>query len=177
MRCSPTFRLGNDFAGAGTAALEIETPREPARAHLRSVPRARQRSSTSPRRRRHFCARPGRGVPRDRGDANRRVRSHRARTGVVSIGSAERKSPAHEHFLQMERAGFEPAASDLQTRPIARRRMTRANRIGMTEPKSALLANLARHRWTTVRSHRARTAAAEVGNDPRHPSRAAALPP
>jgi hypothetical protein len=60
----------------------------------------------------------------------------------------------------MERAGFEPAASDLQTRPIARPHLTPTNRIRMTEPYSGVLLNVTRHRSTTVRSHRARTAAA-----------------
>jgi len=42
----------------------------------------------------------------------------------------------------MERAGFEPAASDLQTHPIARLHLTPTYRIGMTEPKSALSSNV-----------------------------------
>jgi hypothetical protein len=41
----------------------------------------------------------------------------------------------------MERAGFEPAASGLQTHPIARPHLTRIDRIGMTEPKSAVTPN------------------------------------
>jgi hypothetical protein len=64
----------------------------------------------------------------------------------------------------MERAGFEPAASDLQTHPIARPRLTPTDRIGMAEPKSASPANEARHRSTAVRSHRARMGAAYMGN-------------
>jgi hypothetical protein len=43
----------------------------------------------------------------------------------------------------MERAGFEPAASDLQTQPITRPHLTRIDRIGMTEPKSAVMPNVA----------------------------------
>ena len=60
----------------------------------------------------------------------------------------------------MERAGFEPAASDLQTHPIARPRPTPTDRIGMTEPKSRGVSNVTRRHSTMVRSHRARTGAA-----------------
>jgi hypothetical protein len=64
----------------------------------------------------------------------------------------------------MERAEFEPAASGLQTHPIARPGLTPTDRIGMAEPKSASPANEARHRSTAVRSHRARMGAAYMGN-------------
>jgi hypothetical protein len=60
----------------------------------------------------------------------------------------------------MERTGIEPVTSGLQTHPIIRRYLTPIDRIGMTEPKSAFSANVARHHSTAVRSHRARTAAA-----------------
>ena len=117
----------------------------------------RRRYSTSLDGVRHVdVTRPGSTTP----DSSRRVRSHRARTAVVSFGTAERRVPANRLFLAMERAGFEPAASDLQTHPIARLHLTRADRIGMTEPKSAVRPNVARHRSTAVRSHRARTIAA-----------------
>ena len=43
------------------------------------------------------------------------VRSHRARTAVVGLGTAEPKDPANGQFPAMERAGFEPAASGLQS--------------------------------------------------------------
>jgi hypothetical protein len=58
-------------------------------------------------------------------------------------GTAQRQVPANCFFLAMERAGFEPAASDLQTQPIARRHLTPTDRIGMTEPKWPVLSNLA----------------------------------
>jgi hypothetical protein len=57
----------------------------------------------------------------------------------------------------MERTGIEPVTSGLQTHPITRRRLTPTDRIGMTEAKLADSANAARHRSTTVRSHRARS--------------------
>jgi hypothetical protein len=60
----------------------------------------------------------------------------------------------------MERTGIEPVTSGLQTHPIVRHRLTRTNKIGMFEPKSAGSPNSARHGSTAVRSHRARTAAA-----------------
>jgi hypothetical protein len=60
----------------------------------------------------------------------------------------------------MERAGFEPAASGLQTHPIARPHLTPTDRIGTPELKLAFSSNATRHRSTVVRSHRARTAAA-----------------
>jgi hypothetical protein len=68
--------------------------------------------------------------------------------------------------FQVERTGIEPVTFGLQTHPITRLRLTPIDRIGMTEPKLALLANVARHRWTAVRSHRARTAAAWSDNAP-----------
>jgi hypothetical protein len=43
---------------------------------------------------------------------------------------------------------------------IGRPHLTRTDRIGMTEPKSAFRANDARHRSSAVRSHGARTVAA-----------------
>src|SRR5207247_10847177 len=85
------------------------------------------------------------------------VRSHRARTAVAGVETERRKAPVNEDFLEMERAGFEPAASDLQTHPITRPHLTPTNEISMTEPKSAVPPNVARHRSTGVRSHRART--------------------
>jgi hypothetical protein len=60
----------------------------------------------------------------------------------------------------MERTGIEPVTSGLQSHPIARLHLTPTNRIGMAESKSPFSSNLARHRSTPVRSHRARTAAA-----------------
>jgi hypothetical protein len=54
--------------------------------------------------------------------------------------------------------------SGLQTQLIARPHLTLTDRIGMTEPKSAVVPGLARHRSTAVRSHRARTGAASMGN-------------
>jgi hypothetical protein len=45
-------------------------------------------------------------------------------------------------FRDMERAGFEPAASGLQTQPITRPRLTAIDKNGMTEPSSAPSANL-----------------------------------
>jgi hypothetical protein len=45
-------------------------------------------------------------------------------------------------FRDMERAGFEPAASGLQTHPITRPHLTPTDRIGMTEPYSALWPNV-----------------------------------
>jgi hypothetical protein len=56
----------------------------------------------------------------------------------------------------MERAGFEPAASDLQSQPIARPHLTPTDRIGMTEPYSAFC----RTSPDTVRQRSARTALA-----------------
>jgi hypothetical protein len=64
----------------------------------------------------------------------------------------------------MELTGIEPVTSGLQTQPITRPHLTRIDRIGMTEPKSTFLSHVIRHRSTTVRSHRARTAAAQIGN-------------
>jgi hypothetical protein len=58
----------------------------------------------------------------------------------------------------MERTGIEPVTSGLQTHSITRLHLTRTNKIGMTEPKSAFSANVAQHRSTAVRSHSARTA-------------------
>jgi hypothetical protein len=58
----------------------------------------------------------------------------------------------------MERTGIEPVTSGLQTQPIVRRHLTRTDRIGMTEPKSALSPNVAGRRSIAVRSHRAGTA-------------------
>src|SRR5919108_3074199 len=55
--------------------------------------------------------------------------------------------------------------SGLQTHPIARPHLTPTDRICMTEPKSAFSPDVSRHGSTEVRSHRARTAAAQVGND------------
>jgi hypothetical protein len=60
----------------------------------------------------------------------------------------------------MERTGIEPVTSGLQTHPIARPHLTPIDRIGMTEPKSAVAPDVARHGSTAVRSHRARTGAA-----------------
>jgi hypothetical protein len=42
----------------------------------------------------------------------------------------------------MERTGIEPVTSGLQTHPIARPHLTQTDRIGMTEPKSALSSNV-----------------------------------
>jgi hypothetical protein len=64
----------------------------------------------------------------------------------------------------MERTGIEPVTSGLQSHPMARLHLTPINRIGMAEPKSAFSPNLARHRSTPVRSHRAGTGAAQIGN-------------
>jgi hypothetical protein len=61
---------------------------------------------------------------------------------------------------RVERTGIEPVTSGLQTRPIARPHLTPIDRIGMTEPKSAVVPDVARHRSTAIRSHLARTAAA-----------------
>jgi hypothetical protein len=58
----------------------------------------------------------------------------------------------------MERAGFEPAPSDLQTQPIARPHLTRTNKIGMTEAHSAFC----RTSPDTVRRRSARTALARA---------------
>ncbi len=63
-------------------------------------------------------------------------------------------------LLPLERTGIEPVTSDLQTHPIARPHLTPTDKIGMTERKSLLSANLAQRRSTAVRSHRARIAAA-----------------
>jgi hypothetical protein len=60
----------------------------------------------------------------------------------------------------MERAGFEPAASDLHTHAITRPNPTAIDRIGMTEPNSAFASNVIRHGSTAVSSHGADTAAA-----------------
>jgi hypothetical protein len=60
----------------------------------------------------------------------------------------------------VERTGIEPVTSGLQTHPITRPHPTPTDRIGMTEPNSAIASNVIRHRSTAVRSHRARTAAA-----------------
>jgi hypothetical protein len=64
----------------------------------------------------------------------------------------------------MERTGIEPVTSGLQIQPIARLHVTPMNKIGMDEPSSAFSPNAVRHRSTAVRSHRARTAAACLGN-------------
>jgi hypothetical protein len=58
----------------------------------------------------------------------------------------------------MERTGIEPVTSGLQTHPMTRPDLTPTNRIGMTEPKLASTLDVAPHRSTAVRSHRARTA-------------------
>jgi hypothetical protein len=42
----------------------------------------------------------------------------------------------------MERTGIEPVTSGLQTHPIARPHVTPINRIGMTEPYSAISSNV-----------------------------------
>jgi peroxiredoxin len=44
------------------------------------------------------------------------VRSHRARTAVAHVETAQTKVRAKGRFIRMERAGFEPAASGLQSR-------------------------------------------------------------
>jgi hypothetical protein len=75
-------------------------------------------------------------------DTNRQVRSHCARTAVVDADTGAKKKPANRPFLVMERAGLEPATSGLQTHPITRPHLTPTNKIGMTEPKSALLSNV-----------------------------------
>jgi hypothetical protein len=66
----------------------------------------------------------------------------------------------------MERTGIEPVTSGLQSHLIARLHLTPTNRVGMTEPKSALSQNEARHRSTSVRSHRARTLDVVTDNIP-----------
>jgi len=43
--------------------------------------------------------------------------------------------------LPMERAGFEPATSGLQTHPITRRHLMPTDGIGTTRPKSAFSSN------------------------------------
>ena len=48
-------------------------------------------------------------------DTNQQVRSHHARTAVVELDAAEPKVPANTLFLEMERAGLEPATSGLQS--------------------------------------------------------------
>jgi hypothetical protein len=88
------------------------------------------------------------------------VGSHRARTAVVGFGTAAPKDPANGQLLAMERAGFEPAASGLQTHPDATRHLTALDRTGVVEPKSPFSSNAARHVSTVLCSHRARTAAA-----------------
>jgi hypothetical protein len=75
-------------------------------------------------------------------DTNRQVRSHRARTTVVGAETMIHEAPANRQFLVMERAGFEPAAFGLQTHPITLRRLTPTNKIGMTEPYSAISSNV-----------------------------------
>jgi len=60
----------------------------------------------------------------------------------------------------MERTGIEPVTSDLQTHPTARPHLTPTDKIGMTERKSFLSANLGQRGSTAVRSHRARIVAA-----------------
>jgi len=52
----------------------------------------------------------------------------------------------------MERTGIAPVTSGLQTRPIARPRLTPSDRMGMTEPKRASTSDVARHRSTVVRT-------------------------
>jgi hypothetical protein len=42
----------------------------------------------------------------------------------------------------MERTGIEPVTSGLQTHPIARPHLTPVDRIGMTEPNSAISSNV-----------------------------------
>ena len=42
----------------------------------------------------------------------------------------------------MERTGIELVTFGLQTRPIARRRLTTTDRFGMTDPKPALASNV-----------------------------------
>jgi hypothetical protein len=42
----------------------------------------------------------------------------------------------------MEHTGIEPVASGLQTRPIARPHLTPTDRIGITEPYSAISSNV-----------------------------------
>jgi hypothetical protein len=64
----------------------------------------------------------------------------------------------------MERTGIEPVTSGLQTHPDTRLRLTPIDRIGMDEPDSGSLSNIIRQGSTEVRSHRARTAAACLGN-------------
>lgn len=64
----------------------------------------------------------------------------------------------------MERAGLEPATSGLQSQPTPRPHLTPTNRTGMSEAKLADSLNVARRRSTSVRSHGARTAAAEMDN-------------
>jgi hypothetical protein len=64
----------------------------------------------------------------------------------------------------MERTGIEPVTSGLQTQPITRLRLTPIDGIGMDEPDLGLLSNIIRQGSTEVRSHRARTAAACLGN-------------
>jgi hypothetical protein len=144
--------LTNAVSRAGATGLEPAT----------SGVQGRRRCSTSPDAgRQTLVTRPHSTTP----DTNRRVRSHRARTAVVGHGSAARKVPANTPLLVMERAGLEPATSGLQTHPITRPHLTRTNRIGMFEPKTASSSNVIRHGSTAVRSHRARTAAAEAGNN------------
>jgi hypothetical protein len=89
-------------------------------------------------------------------DSHSRVRSHRARTAVADAETEWRKVPANERFLEMERTGIEPVTSGLQTHPIARPHLTPTDRIGMTEPYSAIC----RTSPDTVRRRSARTALA-----------------
>jgi hypothetical protein len=51
------------------------------------------------------------------------------------------KAPRQRRFLMVDRTGIEPVTSGLQTHPIARPHLARIDRIGMTEPKSAVTPN------------------------------------
>jgi site-specific DNA recombinase len=84
-----------------------------------------------------------------------RVHHRRRILPIYRVPAAVRAIPR-----KVERTGIEPVTSGLQTHPLARPHQTPTDRVGITEPKSAVPPNAARHRSTAVRSQLARTAAA-----------------
>lgn len=73
--------------------------------------------------------------------------SARAALAPPLQGHRGRKFPANEPISwQWSVRDSNPPPSGLQTRSIARPRLTPTDRIGMVEPKSAFLSNFSRHR-------------------------------
>jgi len=97
-------------------------------------------------------------------DTSREVRSHRARTSLSALAPPSGKVLQMDRFVKWSVRDSNPRLSGLQSHRGNRRHPTRPDQTRMVEPSSLFLANVTRHRSTTLRSHRARTAAAWLGN-------------